>query len=319
MVNNENPVSQLKNEYKSLCKKLKLKKDEICSSFVGDIEKAEAENEKVENILISQPKTNIEAVISSLRKCKFLFKYFHLTNISLTSKNIIKLNSFLDTRISEIEEIKTTSINSESHEEIQRFIFALSSLSNSLTILEIHHQFELAMLSRNKIFWRQLCRLKYLRVISLKYCGLSSESTIGFGAMITRLNYLEEIDVEGNPIEALGAFYLLSDHIKIKKWIFRNCSIDTLTDCSMRCELFYKFTAEIKNQIQNNQKLELLDLSDNSMPEEELQEMLDYLKTRDYTKLTLLPNARISETVFSQFQKKTKKTKKKTKKRKTGK
>ena len=70
----------------------------------------------------------------------------------------------------------------------------------------------------------------------------------------------------------------------------------------MRCELFYKFTAEIKNQIQNNQKLELLDLrytlncrisntvlqyvtliilfSDNSMPEEELQEMLDYLKTR---------------------------------------
>ena len=144
----------------------------------------------------------------------------------MTSKSIIKICSFFDTRQFDIECISTTCIKSESHEEIQRFIFSLASLSDSLCSIEMNYQFEIRMLSRNEIFWKHIGRLKYLRVISLKYCGLSSSSTIGFGSVITRLDYLEDLDVEGNPIEALGAFYLLSDHIKIKKWIFKNCSID---------------------------------------------------------------------------------------------
>ena len=83
---NKNVDSQLfilKNEYKSLCKKMNLKKEEISSIFISDIEKADAENDKMENITISGPEINIEAVISSLRKCRYYFNNLSLLNIRI--------------------------------------------------------------------------------------------------------------------------------------------------------------------------------------------------------------------------------------------
>ena len=50
---------------------------------------------------------------------------------------------------------------------------------------------------------------------------LNAKSAKYLAEILPKLKSLESIDLEGNPIEAKGALYLLGDSKKLKRWGFR--------------------------------------------------------------------------------------------------
>ena len=74
----------------------------------------------------------------------------------------------------------------------------------------------------------------------------------------------------------LGAFVLLEEPVKMKRWGFRNCQIDRLpVKCkSMQSRVFDEMMVAMKNHITSNSALEEIDLRDNLLHQTDYEHML---------------------------------------------
>ena len=116
-------------------------------------------------------------------------------------------------------------------------IGALDGQRYTLETITIKYQMDQCIISNR--FWIGIKTFEALKDLTIQYWWVFSLVDIFFLTNVTfqsqlnektakhiaeaipKLKSLETIDLEGNPIDAKGAYYLLGDSKKLKRWGFR--------------------------------------------------------------------------------------------------
>jgi len=134
-------------------------------------------------------------------------------------------------------------------------IGALDGQRLTLETITIKYQMDRCLMSNR--FWAGIQKFEVLKELTIQYSQLNAKTAKHLGVILPKLKALVSIDLEGNPIEAEGALYLLGDSKRLKRWGFRNCCLDRLTEDP---EVFDQLLEQLKCQIIYNPDLQIIDL-----------------------------------------------------------
>jgi len=283
----DSPVGALLKLYKSRIKDLA--PQQVSDLFIESLEAAiELEKQELGEILIIDPDVDVSMVIKCIRLKNYLcLTKLNLFQVTLNTDAVKGITGLFDTQKYGIRALSIVDSNFPSNDLQQSLFYSIRNIP--IENLQIRHQ--TGLLSESTIFWKCFSVCSHLTDLTLAYCELTHLSCVCLATTLKKFPSLANLDLEGNPIETTGAFVLLEEPVKMKRWGFRNCQIDRLpVKCkSMRSRLFDEMMVAMKNHITSNSALEEIDVRDNLLHQTDYEHMLQALKDRPYSKCAIKP------------------------------